>query len=58
VVDFNDISGRVSAKLYECQHNAQDDTERARLSTEALTIALLGVLKELQDLHETVKLRL
>jgi hypothetical protein len=58
VVDINDVSMRVSAKLYECENKAQDDAQRARLSAEAVTIALLGVLTELRELHETIKLRL
>jgi hypothetical protein len=55
VVDFSDISRRVSAKLYECESKAKDDYQRTRLGTEAVTIALLAILEELQEIHETIK---
>ena len=55
MVDFSDISRRVSAKLYECESKAKDDCQRTRLGTEAVTIALLGILQELQEIHQTIK---
>jgi hypothetical protein len=54
VVDFNQVSRSVSGKLYDCG-NAVDDHQLTRASTEAITIALLGILGELQDIHATMK---
>jgi hypothetical protein len=52
---FFRCSRTVSGLLYECESKAKDDYQRTRLGTEAITVALLGILQELQEIHKTLK---